>query len=280
MADTSKDEQKDRPTAKDIYDYLWHGRDFELEHLWQRSIFLGAFLLGIASVYAFYVKDIFIPHLSPNQITVTLNADKKEAEGSTEYTLIINPNNNPETKTSIKKDKSFSLLFTFGAVPILISLLGIIFSVLWIIMGKGSKAWYEIYESNLAKMSSNPRFWKSEDEAEGKSELDKIFCNKTTGRYSEYVFGRLKNCHGDPIDKSLFSTAAGSFSVSKVNIMIGIISFKFFILALFFHIYWLCKTIFAYPWPPILISFPTAILLLILLIYRLKKKLGSSYLDN
>ena len=278
MTDTSKDEKKDRPTAKDIYDYLWRGRDFELKHLWQRSVFLAVFLLGIASTYAIYIKDVFIPHLSPNQITATLNSGKKEVDGSTKYTLIINPNSNLEIEASIKKDKPFSALFTPGAVPILICLLGIIFSVLWIIMGKGSKAWYELYESNLAKMSDNPRFWK--DEAAGESELDKIFCNKRTGRYTEYLFGHLQNRHSDPIDKKLFSTAAGSFSVSKVNIMIGIISLKFFIVALFFHIYWLCKILFTDPLPPILIIFPITALSLFLLFTRLKKKLGSSYFDN
>lgn len=279
MADTSKDEKKDRSTAKDIYDYLWRGRDFELKHLWQRSVFLAVFLLGIASAYALYIKDIFIPHLSPNQITATLNSGKKEVDGSTKYTLIINPNSNLEIEASIKKDKPFSAaLFMLGAVPILICILGITFSVLWIIMGKGSKAWYELYESNLAKMSSNPRFWK--DEAEGESELDKIFCNKRTGRYTEYLFGHLQNRHGGPIDKKLFSTAAGSFSVSKVNIMIGIISLKFFIAALFFHIYWFCKNLFTDPLPPILIIFPITALFLFLLFTRLKKKLGSSYFDN
>lgn len=278
MTDTTKNEN-DRPTAKDIYDYLWRGRDFELKHLWQRSVFLAAFLLGIASTYALYIKDVFIPHLSPNQITATLNSGKKEVDGSTKYTLIINPNSNLEIEASIKKDKPFSALFTPGAVPILICLLGIIFSVLWIIMGKGSKAWYELYESNLARMSDNPRFWK--DEAEGESELDKIFCNKRTGRYTEYLFGHLQNRHSDPIDKKIFSTAAGSFSVSKVNIMIGIISLKFFIIALFFHIYWLCKILFVDdPWPPILIIFPITALFLFLLFTRLKKKLGSSYFDN
>ncbi|MGI5064453.1 hypothetical protein [Treponema putidum] len=277
MADTTKNE-KDRPTAKDMYDYLWRGRDFELKHLWQRSVFLAVFLLGIARAYALYIKDIFIPNLNPNQITATLNAVKKEVDGSTKYTLIINPNSNLEIKDSIKKDKPFSALFMPGAVPIVICLLGIIFSVLWIIMGKGSKAWYELYESNLAAMSDNPLFWK--DKAEAESALDKIFCNKKTGRYTEYVFGHLKNRHNDPIDKNLLSTVAGSFSVSKVNIMIVIISLKFFILALFFHIYWLCKNLFTDPLPPILIIFPITAIFLFLLFSRLKKKLGSSYFDN
>ena len=60
MTDTTKNEN-DRPTAKDIYDYLWRGRDFELEHLWQRSIFLAVFLLGIASAYPLYKGHFYSP---------------------------------------------------------------------------------------------------------------------------------------------------------------------------------------------------------------------------
>ena len=33
-------------TSKDIYRAYWHCRDFEITHLWQRSVFLGLRLLG------------------------------------------------------------------------------------------------------------------------------------------------------------------------------------------------------------------------------------------
>ena len=37
--DNQKVTDKHLPTPMDIYTYLWKGRDFELAHLWQRSIF-------------------------------------------------------------------------------------------------------------------------------------------------------------------------------------------------------------------------------------------------
>jgi len=36
-------------------------------------------------------------------------------------------------------------IFVFGIVPILIATLGIIFSKLWVMMAKGSKAWQEVF---------------------------------------------------------------------------------------------------------------------------------------
>ena len=54
MSDQNNNTNKHHPTAKDIYKYLWHGRDFELERLWGRSVFLAAFLIAIAGASAFY----------------------------------------------------------------------------------------------------------------------------------------------------------------------------------------------------------------------------------
>ena len=45
---TNANSNNHTPTAKDIYKYLWRGRDFELERLWSRSVFLAAFLIAIA----------------------------------------------------------------------------------------------------------------------------------------------------------------------------------------------------------------------------------------
>ena len=40
-----------RVSQKDLYEELWHGRDFEIQTLWQRSIFLTAFLVLVFSGY-------------------------------------------------------------------------------------------------------------------------------------------------------------------------------------------------------------------------------------
>ncbi|WP_300232445.1 hypothetical protein [uncultured Alistipes sp.] len=36
---------EEKISIKEIHETLWRCRDFELSHLWQRSIFLSAFLI-------------------------------------------------------------------------------------------------------------------------------------------------------------------------------------------------------------------------------------------
>lgn len=43
---------------KDIYESLWRCRDFELSHLWQRSVFLTAFLLLAYTGYGVLMLQI------------------------------------------------------------------------------------------------------------------------------------------------------------------------------------------------------------------------------
>lgn len=80
----------------------------------------------------------------------------------------------------------------------LIALAGISFSIIWIMMAKGSKAWYEIYEKKICKIE--------------KEELKIPKC---------YQMG--KDIALKDINSCLFSTKAGKYSVSKLNILIGIV---------------------------------------------------------
>ena len=147
--------ERDKPNALDVYNFLWQGRDFELSCLWQRSIFLGAFLLGIATMYAVYFKDVFICQF----------ASCNQFKGV------------------------FGQILVFGFVPILITAIGIIFSELWIMMAKGSKAWYEIYEDSIAKVSKSTNFW------EGIS----IKNDKGMEILDELKFGKLSRDHDTPV---------------------------------------------------------------------------------
>ena len=45
---------QDKITKKEIYEELWKGRDFEINHLWQRSIFLATFMVGITTGMELY----------------------------------------------------------------------------------------------------------------------------------------------------------------------------------------------------------------------------------
>lgn len=86
-----------------------------------------------------------------------------------------------------------------------LTFLCLIFSMLWIMMFKGSKLWYERYEYSI-----NEIFWEQ-----------KLFGNITN---EKPYHGKLKSPPQDKISYSLFSTKAGRYSVSKINIAIGIVS--------------------------------------------------------
>ena len=76
-------------------------RGVELSHLWHVSVLLAVFILGTAGMYVVYFKDIFVPH------------------------FIMNSSKLIECSSPI-------LLFVF--VPVVITALGVVFSVLWIMM--------------------------------------------------------------------------------------------------------------------------------------------------
>ena len=110
----------DKLTVKDLYKEFWECRNFEIDHLWQRSIFLAVFLLAIAAGYGTFVND----HL-------------KEFLPSPEAT------------------KESSPLIFFHGISLALCLLGIVFSQLWIMMAKGSKRWYERYEASISSFYNN-----------------------------------------------------------------------------------------------------------------------------
>ena len=109
--DNSAD-QNEKISIKEIHETLWRCRDFELSHLWQRSIFLSAFLILCFTGYGSLLMLMFE---KPNLI---------------EYANL--------------------LAYAIG-------ILGLVFSCLWIMMGKGSKAWYERYENAISAFECQDR---------------------------------------------------------------------------------------------------------------------------
>jgi hypothetical protein len=78
-----------------------------------------------------------------------------------------------------------------------IALLAIVFSIIWIMMAKGSKAWYEVYEKKICDI-------------EEQSELNIP---------EEFRMGAP--CIPWSLDESLISHNGGRYSASKLNILIG-----------------------------------------------------------
>lgn len=99
-------------------------------------------------------------------------------------------------------------------VLIFISLVGILMSILWICMAKGSKAWQEVYEDVIAKYEKE---YLSDDIQES------YRSNKLTGDLNKR-------------DRCLLSVNGGPYSPSKINIVIGQVSFVIWIFIYLTHV--------------------------------------------
>ena len=54
------DLSKTNLSIKELYAQYWHCRDFEIQNLWQRSIFLGTFLILCFTGYGFFSVRLFL----------------------------------------------------------------------------------------------------------------------------------------------------------------------------------------------------------------------------
>lgn len=109
-------------------------------------------------------------------------------------------------------DSDKQLLLLLNEICSGISIIGLIFSIIWIMMAKGSKAWFEIYETRI-------------NEIESEEELD----------IDEKYTMKCANTKPDKLNNSLFVTSAGAYSVSKLNIFIGQILLLIWIVATVIH---------------------------------------------
>ena len=145
---------EDKISIKEIHETFWRCRDFELSHLWQRSIFLSAFLILCFTGYG---------------------------------SLLI---------TMLEKASLFAyanlLAFSIGVI-------GIIFSCLWIMMGKGSKAWYERYENAICAF-------------ERKSQ----YMTPKASHIGGFHYQNIQGYELPQIQKSFFKGNGGAYSPSKI----------------------------------------------------------------
>ena len=157
-----------------VYKELWKGREFELTHLWQRSVYVVTFMIAVATAYGTVLLKIVFP-----------DTDISDSQQ-------INFCSGTELQQKIL---------------IGLTCLGSVFSMLYTMMAKGSKYWYERYEAGIQHF--------------------------TTGDYAKEIkrYDSSIPCHGnlpkgekDKLSDNPLSPLAGRYSVSKVNISIGIVS--------------------------------------------------------
>ena len=165
-------------SARDVFETLWRCRDFELSHLWQRSIFLATFIVLQFSGYA-KLGEMMVMHTCPIS--------------------------------------SHPLRFHFVCLCLAIS--GMIMATLWICMAKGSKAWYERYESAINDFidhfQCNGRQCEafSSDSVAGVTgfQYEKMAAPEELTKRTQIRFN----------NRSLWKTGAASYSPSRINVFIG-----------------------------------------------------------
>jgi len=227
MGEHNKD-TKDFLTKKDIHALLWRGRDFELTSLWQRSVFLATFLVLIFTAYVGLWSAV-LGRMNDTQAYIS----------STHYLphgfLTIEASPNPRSALSLFAVLSNSIEFGIGFF--VLSLMGSSFSILWIFMAKGSKYWYERYETSISAIEEDKGLFSDEINHEWEREKSDA---RQQNREEQHIpiHGYLRK---GKTNSFLLSPKGGAYSVSKVNILIGVVFLFFWLLAQIFHVGILCN---------------------------------------
>ena len=213
-------EDNSKVSSRDIYMRLCACRDFEIKLQWERAVFLTAFLIACFAGYGSFLLSVH------------------------QYGCGIG---------------NFSP-FVIHGIFITLTFVGVVLSMLWILMAKGSKAWYEHYEQAIVAFART----------------------YATAGVPEYMVAHrwydMPGIARNAMSNNMFSFKGGAYSVSKVVIAIGICSLMIWGvlfsvhcgIAIFnpiseWHINNVCLII-------------SIIVLSILIVVQLKEKLGSGYL--
>lgn len=112
----------------------------------------------------------------------------------------------------------------FNLLAILTSTCGMIFSCLWITTAKGSKRWFEQYETAIGY------FQKVNKQSFERFDDDSLFLS-----YLDFNKPELKS-RRQPEDSSLLTSFGGRFSVSKIPIVFGQLSLVAWCVLSFLHL--------------------------------------------
>lgn len=160
---------------------LWVSRDFEIQHFWQRSLFLSGFLLLSFTAYG-GLQGIFLGKFFENKICLD----------SIEFEI-------------------------YNLISIFLCVVCCILSVLWIMMTKGAKNAYEAQENALI--------------------------TRTTNETLKKAYVDLNSFSQEFESPCILNTKAYRYSVSKINIFLGIFSLFIFMMLCALHLicYFFCK---------------------------------------
>ena len=200
------EDEGNKVSHKDVHEKLWAARDFEINHLWQRSIFLATFITLTFTLYFSLVDRIISPSydVSLNHSAI-VNSYLTDAGDK----LLINVYDGDD----LFDDECIKILILNG-----VSTVGFAFSILWICMARGSKYMYERLEHGIDKVYTNGSGFL--DEELNQAIEDEFFENLwEPGAYS--YLPRHGALPLSDYNYHLYSLDGGKFSSSKINIFIG-----------------------------------------------------------
>ena len=190
-------------TRKDIHHKLWEARDFEISHLWQRSIFLATFIVLLFTAY-FSVLDKAIDN-------------KKEYNA---YSYELSTGNMLRTNTSVISYEEENLSNKKLMTTIIlegICLMGFSFSTLWVCMARGSKYMYERIENGINTTYDDIDAW----DPSIRAKIEKEYCD-CLWNLGDYTW--MPRHGAQPLSRYNYkplSTDGSTFSPSRINIIIG-----------------------------------------------------------
>lgn len=185
QAHSSEEAAIAKTLAENGLDHFHEAMKNEINRLWQRSIFLATFLVLIFVGYGNVLMRLF---------------DSECRCGFDDVYVCVD--------------------FRLNLACVTIALLGVLFSSLWIMMAKGSKAWQEKYERTLY-----------------------CFINGVKRKYPKikelaklgFAHGFLKGVENKGFNNWLCSVKSGAYSASKINVAIGIVSGVFWVIVGIVH---------------------------------------------
>ena len=192
-------------SKKDLYNRYWKCRDFELKTLWQRAIFLGPLLVMVFTGYGAFFLKTFV-----------------------------------DDKTGLLRLFIYPDIALSHGVAMIIAVMGIIFSILWIYMMKGSKAWYEVYERAIIAMDTQHGWLLPEELLDSGGGFK---YHRLPGYKKPESFLKPNE---NAFDDEIFSSKGGYFSPSKINIVIGQVSLVFWSMVCTLHTF-VCLAFWIYP---------------------------------
>ena len=200
--------EETKVTKKDLHEKLWESRSFELNHLWQRSIFLATFIVALFTLY-FSVLNLYYTEMNSSK------APEQGLEADPGKVSSIPEDDKQEPSEDEQKTKYNTAIFF---VLETICFFGFQFSVLWICMARGSKYMYERHEHGIDEAYKGGSF---ENELNGEIEKEFYEILWASGDYT-YIprHGALPL---SDYDYRAFHLEGGKFSSSKINIIIGYI---------------------------------------------------------